>query len=230
MECGLAMVTRWEIIARHKTLGGPVSHPVPAPPSNPSSQGCRARIQWVYDSITGLSEQCKIQCCGHHYHTAGVGIVYHHDPDVEDPAVARKQPKQQKFSKAMMMTSFASMWISGRYVATGRQSHREIRKKAVHFVSGMLLPAACAATAGCPQRAVICVAFSSGGQDRERRTDDNHSVALWHSRSGDWKDGKLVSVAQETFHDPLCLLSHERKFRPRAVSATSASGRARVTR
>ena len=185
-----------------KPWEGQYAHPVPAPPSNPSKPRLQEpELQWVYGY---RSQDCrnnaKYNAAGDIiYHTAGVGIVYHHDPDVEDPAVARKQPKQQKFFKGHDDDILClDVDLQGRYVATGQtKSSRNKKKKPCICVWDAASCRMRCELQDAHQRAVICVAFSSGGDKiASVGADDNHSVALWHSRSGDWKDGKLVSVAR----------------------------------
>ena len=196
-----------------KPWKGQIATPSDPMPSNPLVPKVEPELEWIFGaSFQTGRDNLRYSASGDIiYHSAAVGIVLN-DSTEEGAAhssentngdrnggnYSRNPYKQRFFREHDDDITCLDVDPNGRYVATGQVQSSKSRKMkpCVKIWDAESCRPIC--TLGeFHKRAVSSVAFSADGKwCGSVGKDENNSVALWGSRTGQWTDGKLLTTCR----------------------------------
>ena len=184
-----------------KPWKGQIAIPKDPMPSNPLVPKIEPELEWIFGYRSqDCHDNLRYSASGDIiYHSAAVGIVLNDSTENGDEEDGNTNPYTQRFFREHDDDIVClDVDPNGRYVATGQVQSSKSRKMkpCVKIWDAESCRPIC--TLGkFHKRAVTSVAFSADGKWCGSVGGDNdHSVALWGSRTGQWNDGKLLTTCR----------------------------------
>jgi WD40 repeat protein len=184
-----------------KPWRGQIAVPSEPIPSNPLQPEVDIELEWIFGYRSqDCHDNMRYSASGDIiYHSAAVGIVLNDKTEDGEEFDKKANPYSQRFFREHD-DDIVCMAVDpkGRYVATGQVQSSKSRKMkpCVKIWDAESCRPIC--TLGqYHKRAVTSVAFSADGKwCGTVGEDNNHSVAVWGSRTGQWNDGKLLTTCR----------------------------------